>query len=103
MSLGKQGPEVPETNKGLMVAAGICLAIPVIALMWVSSYNKVDPKLGGVPFFFWYQFLWVILCSVLTYSAHLLVLAARKGGRRDVGKGTGETTDTRDDRDGGVA
>ena len=72
------GADAPPTNKALLVAAGVCLAIPIVALCWVSSYAHEDPKLGGVPFFFWYQFLWVFLCAGLTYTAHRLVLAARK-------------------------
>jgi hypothetical protein len=76
----------PPTNKTLLVLAGICLAIPVIALLWVSSYAKEDPKLGGVPFFFWYQFLWVFLCAGLTYTAHRLVLAARSAGPGTTGR-----------------
>ena len=71
-------PETPPTNIGLMVVAGICLAIPLVALLWVSSYARETPKLGGVPFFFWYQFLWVFLTAGLTYAAHRLVLAARR-------------------------
>jgi hypothetical protein len=71
---------VPPANKTLLVLAGICLAIPIVALLWVSSYAKEDPKLGGIPFFFWYQFLWVFLCAGLTYTAHRLVLAARPPG-----------------------
>ncbi|MBO9521968.1 MAG: DUF3311 domain-containing protein [Nocardioidaceae bacterium] len=70
-------PGVPPTNKPLLVAAGVCLLIPLVALLWVDSYAKETPRLGGVPFFFWYQFLWVFLCSGLTYLAHRLVLAAR--------------------------
>jgi hypothetical protein len=81
---GDRTPErgAPETNTGLMVAAGVLLAIPIIALMWVPSYAKETPKLFGFPFFFWYQFLWVFLCSAATWSAYKLVLAARKGGRK---------------------
>jgi hypothetical protein len=74
----------PATNKGLLVVAGVFLAIPIVALMWVSSYSREDPKLGGMPFFFWYQFLWVFLTAALTYCAHRIVLAARgqkPGGR----------------------
>src|SRR3954463_13659286 len=67
----------PPTKMSLMVLAGICLAIPLVALLWVSSYSKETPKLGGVPFFFWYQFLWVFITAALTYTAHRLVLAAR--------------------------
>jgi hypothetical protein len=68
----------PPTNKGLLVLAGVLLAIPIVALCWVSTYAKEDPKLGAIPFFFWYQFLWVFITAGLTYAAHRIVLAARK-------------------------
>ncbi|MEP6816753.1 MAG: DUF3311 domain-containing protein [Marmoricola sp.] len=87
MSLGKHSePDpvrasdqgVPATNKGLLAAAGVLLAIPVIALMWVPSYTRATPELWGFPFFFWYQFLWVFLCSAATWTAYRLTLAARR-------------------------
>ncbi|WP_235537256.1 DUF3311 domain-containing protein [Nocardioides sp. Soil805] len=70
-------PDVPPTDRGKMVLAGVLLMIPIIALMWVPSYAKTDPELFGFPFFFWYQFLWVFLCSGLTWTAYKLTLAAR--------------------------
>ena len=63
---------------GLLVAAGILLAVPIVALLWVGTYDRVEPKLGGFPFFFWYQFVWVFLCSGFTWSAYRLILAARR-------------------------
>ena len=69
---------VPPTNKALLVVAGVLLVIPVVALIWVSPYARDKPELGGFPFFFWYQFLWVFLCAACTYAAHRIVLAARK-------------------------
>ena len=33
---------------------------------WVPFYNKVDPAWIGIPFFYWYQMLWVIIGAVLT-------------------------------------
>jgi len=71
-------PEVPVTDKRKMVVAGILLLIPVVALMWVPSYARETPRLFGFPFFFWYQFAWVFLCSALTWTAYKLVLAARR-------------------------
>jgi hypothetical protein len=41
------------------------LVLPFIALMWVPSYNSVEPTLGGFPFFYWYQFLWLLITSGL--------------------------------------
>ena len=53
---------VPPTDRRKIVAACVCLAIPVVALLWVPSYAREDPSLGGIPFFYWYQFLWVFIC-----------------------------------------
>ncbi|AXI79383.1 DUF3311 domain-containing protein [Peterkaempfera bronchialis] len=55
------------------VAAGLCLAAPFVATLWVSSYARTGPELGGVPFFYWYQLLWVPISTVLTFTAYLLV------------------------------
>ena len=70
-----QGP--PPTDKTKMAIAGVLLVIPIIALMAVPTYAKTDPELFGFPFFFWYQFLWVFICSGFTWAAYKLVLAAR--------------------------
>jgi hypothetical protein len=68
---------VPPANKGLLVIAGVLLALPMIALAWVGSYARKEPTLAGFPFFIWYQFLWVFLCSAMTFAAYKLVLKAR--------------------------
>ena len=75
----KSRPEegVPPTDKGKMALAAVLLAIPIIALLWVPSYAKDAPELWGFPFFFWYQFLWVFICSALTFTAYRLTLSAR--------------------------
>ena len=80
------GPEVPPSNKTLLVIAGVLLAIPIVALLWVSSYARETPRLWGFPFFFWYQFLWVFICAACTYAAHRLVLVARSPGAGTTGK-----------------
>ncbi|MER5635721.1 DUF3311 domain-containing protein [Kitasatospora sp. NPDC002227] len=55
------------------VLAVISLAVPVVALLWVSSYAKLEPKIGGVPFFYWYQIMWIPLSAVFTCAAYLLL------------------------------
>ena len=42
------------------------LLIPFIATLWVPFYNAVEPRWQGIPYFYWYQFLWVILGAVIT-------------------------------------
>ncbi len=60
-----------------MVAAGVLLLIPIVALMWVPLYARETPKLFDFPFFIWYQFAWVFLCSAMTWTAFKLTLSAR--------------------------
>jgi len=67
----------PPARTGLLVVAGILVAAPIVALMWVSSYAKAEHRLGGFPFFIWYQLLWVFLTSACTYAAYRIVLVAR--------------------------
>jgi uncharacterized membrane protein len=55
------------------VVAGVCLVIPFIALLWVSSYARQTPRIAGVPFFYWYQMAWVVLSTALTFVAYILV------------------------------
>lgn len=91
MSLGnspqsRPEPEVPPVDKGKMALAGVLLAIPIVVLLWVPHYAKVEPRLFGFPFFFWYQFLWVFLCSAMTYTAFRLTLSARGKTTHKVGE-----------------
>jgi hypothetical protein len=43
----------------------LLLLLPYIAVLWVPAYNKADPELLGMPCFYWYQLLWVVICSAL--------------------------------------
>lgn len=52
---------------------GLCIVAPFIALVWVSSFAKLGPQLWGIPFFYWYQMLWVPLSGVLTLTAYVLL------------------------------
>ena len=42
------------------------LLLPWIAMIWVPSYNKVEPQLFDFPFFYWYQLAWVLISAVIT-------------------------------------
>ncbi len=42
------------------------LLAPFVGVLWIPLFNRVDPQLWGVPFFFWYQFLWVIISALVT-------------------------------------
>ncbi|WP_423392780.1 DUF3311 domain-containing protein [Burkholderia sp. LMG 21824] len=42
------------------------LVLPLIAMVWVPSYSKIEPQWLGFPFFYWYQLLWVFISAVIT-------------------------------------
>lgn len=45
---------------------------PFVALLYPPFYARTEPSLGGVPFFIWYQFAWVIITSLLTAAVFKL-------------------------------
>jgi membrane protein implicated in regulation of membrane protease activity len=70
-------PESQETESPVItptrVVIGLCLFVPFIAMLWVGSYARVEPTFIGLPFFYWYQMLWVPLSAVLAMTAYKLV------------------------------
>jgi hypothetical protein len=44
----------------------LLLLIQFVAVLWVPFYNAKEPSLYGIPFFYWYQMLWVIIGAILT-------------------------------------
>ena len=44
----------------------VLLVVPFIAILWVPFYASVEPALFGIPYFYWYQFLWIFISAVLT-------------------------------------
>ncbi|MEW6450474.1 MAG: DUF3311 domain-containing protein [Pseudomonadota bacterium] len=44
--------------------------IQFVAVLWPPLFNKAEPALIGIPFFYWYQLLWVILGAILTAIVH---------------------------------
>ena len=70
-SAGSEGyvDTTPEKNSGFKWL----LLIPYIALLWVPFYNGTMPSFAGFPFFYWYQFLWVPLTSLLIYVVYKVV------------------------------
>ena len=49
----------------------LLFAVQFIAVLWVPFFNKAEPYFVGVPFFYWYQMLWVIISAVLTAMVYL--------------------------------
>jgi len=44
----------------------LLLLLQFVPALWVPFYNSVEPSVGGIPFFYWFQLLWVIVSAVFT-------------------------------------
>ena len=64
---------VHERNKGWYWL----FLVPFFGVFFPWIYNTRDPELAGMPFFYWYQMLWVPLTVILT----ILVYVKTKGDR----------------------
>ena len=44
----------------------LLLLLPYIGLLYPPIYARLEPELWGIPFFIWYQFLWVFITVGIT-------------------------------------
>lgn len=50
----------------------LLLLLPLVATLVPEFYNFSQPSIGGMPFFYWWQLLWiagVVLCTAIVYLA----------------------------------
>jgi hypothetical protein len=65
-------PALPPERRPRFHPLRFLLLLPFVAMLWVSSYNSLTPTLGGIPFYYWYQLLWVVIAAVLTLVIYLV-------------------------------
>lgn len=83
-------PERTPPGKGPLIGAGVALVIAIVVPLLVWTFAKADPELWGIPFFFWYQFLLVIVSVALTSVAYKLVIGHERQRRLAEGRTSGE-------------
>ncbi|HUC18458.1 MAG TPA: DUF3311 domain-containing protein [Acetobacteraceae bacterium] len=59
-------PAPPPERRPRAHIVRLVLLAPFVGVLWVPSYNALTPSLGGIPFFYWYQILWVVIAAALT-------------------------------------
>jgi hypothetical protein len=69
----------PRKHVGTWIVITVLLAAAVIGTLWVPFYNHLTPALGGFPFFYWYQLMWVPIVAILAAVAFLLSRLAHRG------------------------
>ena len=50
----------------------LLLLVPFVALMYPPLYAFDEPRIGGVPFFYWYQLLWLFLSAGIVTTVYRL-------------------------------
>ena len=75
-------PDVPTRGPARVapyLISGILVAIAIVMPLTVPLYARATPALWGLPFFYWYQLLWVFIAAGLLAVAYAIM---RKEDRR---------------------
>ena len=56
------------------VVVAVLFLLVAVGALWVPLYNRVEPTLGGVPFFYWFQMTWILASAAATAVAYRLNL-----------------------------
>lgn len=87
-----RGPARP----GPYVVSGILLAIGIVMPLVVPLYAREDPRLFEIPFFYWYQMLWVFIDAFLLWIVYAIVTREDRRRRESVrGLGASRAADAR--------
>jgi hypothetical protein len=74
----------------------LLLLVQFVAVLWPPFYNRAEPAWIGMPFFYWYQLLWVIVGAVLTAIVYLATDDRRRGTRLESAHHSEKSTGTHD-------
>ena len=47
-------------------------AIIAAVALWPPLYNRAEPSIHGIPFFYWFQIVWILVTAVATALAYRL-------------------------------
>lgn len=53
--------------------------VQFVICLWPPFYNKAEPYFIGIPFFYWYQLLWVLIGAVLTAVVYFMTERRHRG------------------------
>jgi uncharacterized protein YacL len=74
------------------IVVGLILLAGIVVPLLVGTYAKVEPRLFGFPFFYWYQLLWVFIAAGLCALSYVLLKRERDAfARRRSAAGTDRT------------
>jgi hypothetical protein len=69
-------PEIPTrgpAKPGPYVISGVLILIGIVFPLLVPIYARQSPALFGLPFFYWYQMLWVLIDAFLLWICYGII------------------------------
>ncbi|MGO4807917.1 DUF3311 domain-containing protein [Arthrobacter sp. 2MCAF15] len=80
-------PDVPTRGPARpspYIITGILLAIAIVVPLLVPTYSFDEPRLAGMPFFYWYQMMWIPITSALVGVSYRLISKEDRRRRESV-------------------
>jgi len=68
----EQEPAEAAPRRRRLKGWSLLFMIQFVAVLWPPFFNRDEPRWLGLPFFYWYQLLWVIIgaaCTAAVYFA----------------------------------
>jgi hypothetical protein len=90
--MAERAPVDPATRTSKRVVNRfwyILLIAPFIGTLTMPFYAHAKPELWGFPFFYWYQFLWVIIAVAITAVVYALTTTSDAPPPQPPSGGTG--------------
>ena len=83
----------PNTRRtsGLWAVVAVLLAVGIVVPLLVGLYDSVEPRLGGFPFYYWFQLALIPVSVVLMAIAYYIARGADILDREAHGTRRGET------------
>jgi hypothetical protein len=73
MDLPDRSPSTPPVgSRASRVAVYVLFVVVAAVALDVPLYNRVEPSVAGVPFFYWFQTAWIVVAAGATFLAYRL-------------------------------
>jgi hypothetical protein len=67
-------PQRTRPTPAARVVVAVLFGVVAVGALWVPIYNRTEPTLVGVPFFYWFQMIWILAGAAATGLAYRLNL-----------------------------
>ncbi|HEU5417123.1 MAG TPA: DUF3311 domain-containing protein [Streptosporangiaceae bacterium] len=71
-------PGRTRNTTAIWAVVTLLLLVGIVGTLIVPLYARATPALGGFPFFYWYQLVWIPLVAILATLAYLLTRRATR-------------------------